>query len=298
MAIKRFVDAHVHFWDLSHLRYDWLSPPFSDTGPNGNVSVIAHNYGVADYLSDLAGITVEGAVHIDAGARADQALLETEWLQKKADAEGLPSAIVAFTALNEAGAEALLAQHVAHKNVRGIRQILNWHPDANLTYTPRDLLKDDAFHAGYALLGKHNLSFDLQLYPNQMTDAAALAAKHPDIPVIINHLGMPVDRSPGGIGFWEQGMRQLAALPHVSVKISGLGFGDRNWSIDSTRDIVLKTIEIFGTDRAMFASDFPTDKLFANYKNQLAVFDELTSDLSETERDNLFAANALRIYRI
>lgn len=298
MAIKRFVDAHVHFWDLSHLRYDWLSPPFSDTGPNGNVSVIARDYGVSDYLSDLAGIPVEGAVHIDAGARADQALLETEWLQNKADAEGLPSAIVAFAALNEAGAEALLAQHVAHKNVRGIRQILNWHPDANLTYTPRDLLKDDAFLNGYALLAKYGLSFDLQLYPNQMTDAALLAAKHPDIPVIINHLGMPVDRSPGGIGFWEQGMKQLAALDHVSVKLSGLGFGDRHWSIDSTRDIILKTIDIFGTDRAMFASDFPTDKLFTNYKNQLAVFDELTSDLSDTERDNLFAANALRIYRI
>ncbi|MFT4091588.1 MAG: amidohydrolase family protein, partial [Asticcacaulis sp.] len=185
-----------------------------------------------------------------------------------------------------------------HKNVRGIRQILNWHPDANLTYTPRDLLKDDAFLKGYGLLAKYGLSFDLQIYPNQMTDAAALAARHPDIPVIINHLGMPVDRTPGGISFWEQGMKQLAALDHVSVKISGLGFGDRNWSIDSARDIILKTIEIFGTDRAMFASDFPTDKLFANYKNQLGVFDELTRDLSETERDNLFAANALRIYRI
>lgn len=298
MSIRRFVDAHVHFWDLNRLRYAWLSPPFSDTGPNGNVSAIAHDYGIGDYLADLSGVSVEGLVHIDAGADADQALLETQWLQDLAGQTDLSVAIVAWAALDADGAEALLEQHAAHANVRGIRQILNWHADANLTYNPHDRLKDDTFHKGYALLTRYGLSFDLQIYPHQMADAAALAAQHPDVPVFLNHLGMPVDRSAEGLELWERGLRQLAKLDHVAVKISGLGFGDRDWTIDSVRGIVLRAIDIFGPKRAMFASDFPTDKLFANHKNQIAVYDQLTRDFSEDERDSLFAANALRLYRI
>ena len=68
-----FVDAHIHLWDLNHIRYDWLSPPFSDDGPNGSVEPIARNYGVAQYREDLARWNVIGAVHVDAGAAAESA---------------------------------------------------------------------------------------------------------------------------------------------------------------------------------------------------------------------------------
>ena len=59
-----FVDAHIHLWDLNHIRYDWLSPPFSDEGPNGSVEAIAQDYGVAQYRADLARWNVVGAVHV------------------------------------------------------------------------------------------------------------------------------------------------------------------------------------------------------------------------------------------
>ena len=80
MAIKRFVDAHVHLWQLDRLRYPWLTPPFSDDGPNGSVEAIATDYGLDDYLADAAGYPVEKLVHIDAGAHPDDALAETKWL--------------------------------------------------------------------------------------------------------------------------------------------------------------------------------------------------------------------------
>ena len=309
MSIARFVDAHLHLWKLDHLSYPWLTPPFSDDGPNGSVAAIAHDYGPGDYFRDAAGYNVVKAVHIDAGADPTDAVAETRWLQGLAGegwagaGPGFPQAIVAFAALNAPDVEDVLARHVESPNVRGIRHIVNWHPDPKKTYTARNLLDDDAFARGYALLARYRLSFDLQIYPNQMEQAFRLASAHPDVPVILNHCGMPVDRDAAGIAAWKSGMRLLATLPHVATKISGLGFIDRQWTEDAQktanmRSVVLETIDIFGTDRSLFASDFPTDKLFNAYGRQLDVYDAVTSEFSAAERDALFAANAERIYRI
>ena len=48
-------------------------------------------------------------VHVDAGAAADSALRETQWLDGLAQIEGLPTGIVAFAALNDPDVDALLA---------------------------------------------------------------------------------------------------------------------------------------------------------------------------------------------
>ncbi|SDA33986.1 amidohydrolase [Sphingomonas sp. NFR15] len=292
---RPFVDAHVHLWDLAHLRYPWLTPPFADDGPNGSVEPIARTYLLDDYLADAAGWDVRGIVHVDAGADAADALAETDWLQRIADGRGMPNAIVAFAALDDPDVDALLAAHAARANVRGIRHIVNWHADARRTYTPRDVTRDDAWAAGFALLGSYGLSFDLQAYAGQFPGLAPLIARHPEISVIINHMGMMI---PGEEADWRGGMAALAALPNVSVKLSGIGFSDRRWTAGLARDQIRGAIDLFGTDRAMFASDFPTDKLFGSFARHLDTYADIVADLTAGERHALFAGNANRIYRL
>jgi len=291
-----FVDAHVHLWDLSHVRYPWLTPPFVEDGPNGSVEPIAKDYGPDQYLADARGWDVRGIVHIDAGADPADALKETDWLQAMADARGMPNAIIGFAALDDPKVESLLAAHAERRSVRGIRHIVNWHPDPARTYTPRDVTGDEAWAAAFALLGKYGLSFDLQAYPGQFPALAPLLERHPDVPVMINHAGMMVGES--GREEWRAGMRALAAIPHVAVKISGIGFAFRPWTIEQMRAYVLETIELFGTDRAMFASDFPTDKLFGGFDQHLDAYNSIVADLSDDERRALFAGNANRLYRL
>jgi predicted TIM-barrel fold metal-dependent hydrolase len=293
-----FVDPHVHLWDLSHIRYAWLSPPFSDDGPNGSVEPIAKDYGLDDYLADASGWDVRGIVHIDAGAHPDDALKETGWLQAMADARGLPSGIVAFAALESPDLESLLAQHVAHRSVRGIRHIINWHADPRRTYSESDITTSDAWMQGFGLLAGYGLSFDLQAYPGQFAHLATLIAKHPDTQVIIDHAGMAIPDDTDGWRTWRRGMTALAALPNVAVKISGMGFTWRPWDVDQARPYVLETIDLFGTDRAMFASNFPTDKLFGSFDKHLGGYDAITAGFSSGERHALFAGNANRIYRL
>ncbi len=293
-----FVDAHIHLWDLNHIRYPWLSPPFAEDGPNGSVAPIAHDFGMAEYRAALARWSVVGAVHVDAGADPLQALDETRWLETVAAEHGLPNAIVAFAALDDPDAADQLAAQAAFPHVRGIRQIVNWHADPARSYTARDLTRDPQWQAGYALLGDHGLSFDLQCYPAQMPGLVPLIARHPNVPVIINHLGMPVLTDPDGTTDWRDGLRALAALPHVAIKLSGLGFIARDWTPESVRPSLLEAIDLFGTDRCLFASDAPTDTLFAPIDRYLETYHALVADFAEDERRALFGRNADRIYRM
>ncbi len=293
-----FVDPHVHLWDLAHIRYPWLAGPFADDGPNGSVEPIAHDYPLDAYLADAGNWDIRGIVHIDAGAHADDALKETEWLQAMANDRGLPTGIVPYAALDNPAVEALLEQHAAHPNVRGIRHIINWHPDPRRSYSPADATTAPQWEAGFGLLAKYGLSFDLQAYPGQFAHLAELIARHPDTQVMLDHTGMAIPGDPDGWGVWRRGMAVLAALPNVAVKISGMGFTWRPWDAEQARPYVLETIEIFGATRAMFASNFPTDKLFGSFDKHLDAYNAITADFSADERHALFAGNANRLYRL
>ncbi len=295
----RIIDPHVHLWDLSRARYAWLQDDPLPHNPAGDMSPIAgRNYGLDDYRADTAGWTVDKIVHVECGLPRGAQLAETDWLQGLATDGGFPQGIVAGADLTDPDLDALLEAHAARPNVRGVRQIVCWHADPAKTYTSRDLLLDPAWETGFARLARYGLSFDLQLYPSQMAAAAALADRHPDIPLIINHAGLPTDRDAAGMAVWREGLRALAARPQVSIKISGLGITDRTWSLQSTSPIVRECIDVFGVERAMFASDFPVEKVHGGFSDFYAAFDAITRHFSADERDRLFAGTAEAIYRI
>jgi predicted TIM-barrel fold metal-dependent hydrolase len=131
-----------------------------------------------------------------------------------------------------------------------------------------------------------------------MADAAALARAYPDVLIILDHAGMPVDRDEEGIRRWQRGMRELAAAPNVVVKISGLGTVDWNWTVESIRPFVLETIDAFGVFRCMFASNFPVDKLYSDFDTLYSAFREIIEHFSVDERQMLFHDNAARYYRL
>lgn len=295
----RIIDAHHHLWDLKANDYPWLASPRPML--IGDPTPLARNYLVADFLADAARQDVVRSVHLEAGHSGGDPVRETAWVQAIADdpaSRGFPHAIVAFANFADPAVERHLEGHVAHRNVRGIRHIINRHPDPVLNFADRDYLNDPVWRRNFGLLKRFGLSFDLQIYPSQMAEAAALAAENPDVSIILNHTGMPITRDEEHLALWRSGMRQLAARPNVSTKISGIGMLDHRWSVASIRPIVLETIEIFGIDRCAFASNFPVDSLFSDYDTLWNAFKEITAGFSETETAKLFHDNAARLYRI
>ena len=293
------IDPHMHLWDLERHYYAWLQDTPLPNNPAGDMSPLAYRtYGLDDYLADTVGWNVVQAVHVECGLPPKDQLSETDWLQGLADTRGVIGGIVAGAWLDDPGVEALLEAQAARPNVRGVRQIVSWHIDPARTYGDRDLLQDPQWRKGYALLARHGLSFDLQLYPSQMATSADLAAAHPDIPVIVNHAGMPTDRDAAGLAAWREGLALLAEKPNVSCKISGLAMVDRTWTPESLRPFILRVIEAFGPERCMFASNFPVEKVHGAFDAFYRAYDAVTADFSKAERVLLFGGAAARIYRL
>ena len=293
------VDPHIHLWDLKTHHYPWLANPGKSFV--GDASELKHDYLIADLLRDAGPVEVLKLVHVDANHDPADPVEETRWLQHVADNEGhgLPNAIVAGADLSADNVQEVLEGHAVFANTRGIRQILNVHANPLYDYVGRHYMREPQWRKNFALLKRYSMSFDLQLYPSQMKEAAELAQEHPDTQFIVNHAGMFVDRSSvEGFRAWRDGLRALAACPNAAVKISGLAMFDHQWSIESFRPYVLETIDTFGCERAMFASNFPVDRLFATYEGLWTAYASIVEDLSDTEKDALFKSNAERIYRI
>ena len=291
------VDAHHHLWDLNSGRYSWLTD-----GPRevvfGSTAPLIRDYLLDDFLADMASIDLVKSVHIQASF-ADDLVAETRWLQGIADERGFPHGIVGNALLEEADAEAVLEAHSAHANMRGIRQILSWHANPAWTFTERsDLMQDAAWRRGFGLLRRFGLSFDMMIYSGQLGDALDLAQAFPDTQIILNHTGSPADRDDDAIAHWRSGISALAGAANVAVKISDLGAYDHDWTTESTRPFIRHTIEAFGTERCMFASDFPVAALHGGADAIYDSFKTIVADLSEAEQRALFHDNAVRFYRL
>ena len=292
------IDPHHHLFDLDHGRYPWLQ---DEMLPRvfGDYTAIRRNYLIDDYLADTKNQNVVKSVHLQVEYDHNDPVAETRWLQGIADKRGFPHGIVGFADLASPDVQAVIEGHSQYKNVRGIRQCLNFHRDPVKTFIGEPhLMSDPQWRRGYGLLKRFDLSFDLQLYYTQMEEALALARAFPDTPMVLNHTGMPVDRAPEEIAGWQKNMKLLASAPNVACKISGLGMGDWKWSVGTIRPFVLDAIEAFGVERCMFASNFPVDKLFSSYDTVFNAFKTITQDFSDGERSALFHDNAERIYRL
>jgi predicted TIM-barrel fold metal-dependent hydrolase len=293
MAKLQVVDPHIHLWDL----WTRIYPHFEKPGKGGANAAISRSYLLEEYLEEGGDdIEIVGAVHVE--AFPTDPVKESETLQAVADRSPVPIVLVAHGDLASPDFPALLDRHGKFPIFRGIRQVVNRHENPALNYITRDLMYEPTWINGLKELGRRGLSFDLQLYPHQMEKAAELAGQASDTQIILNHAGMWADRDLAGWKAWKAGMRALAARPNIAVKISGLGMLDKKWTTESLRPLVLETIEVFGPGRAMFASNFPVDKLTSDFPTLWRAFAKITEGASEAEKAGLFRDNSRKFYRI
>ncbi|MFZ0217516.1 MAG: amidohydrolase family protein [Candidatus Dormiibacterota bacterium] len=285
----RLVDAHHHLWDLDRNRYPWLNGPDAEPG--------APSYRVEDYLADLGDAPVLRSVHVEAAFEPADPVGETRWLQEVAERHGFPHAIVAHAALERPDAGEVLAEHVRSPNVRGIREMLDRDLATQVSRRTK-LLQDPRWLAGLRRLPPLGLSFDLQVLPSQLEEAAAVARAVPDLLFLLNHGGYHVRASPEEEAQWRRGIRALAAQDNVVVKASGYDAVDPTWPPDGFDSYVYELLEVFGVERALFGTNFPVEKRSTTFPALLAAYKRATAGLSPSERDAFYYGNAMRCYRL
>ena len=293
---RSLVDAHHHLWDPTRNYHPWLC----DTPPipfrYGDYAAIRRPYLSAQYRADAAPRRIAASVYVETEWTPDDPAGEMDYVAEIRRQSGLPSVAVAQAWLDREDCVRVLEGHAARPFVRSVRHKPRANRDAR-DGTPGGM-SDGRWRAGFARLAGLGLRFDLQTPWWHLGEAARLAADFPDTAIILNHTGLPADRSPEGLAGWRAAMARLAEAPNVSVKISGLGQPDRAWTAEANRAIVLTTIDLFGAGRCMFASNFPVDSLCGSFDSIFSGFEAIVSDFSEAEQEALFGGNARRIYDI
>lgn len=301
---RPLVDAHIHLYDRPEGRY-LLADLAEDIARSG------HNITASVYVQ------ARSMYHIE-GPEAFKPVGETEFAQSAALA-GIVS--YADLTLGEEVGAVLDAHSAASPRFCGIRRPLAWDGDAalmNPSYrTSYDTMASTTFRAGFAQLSARGLSFDAWIFFAQLPDLAALARDFPEVPIILNHcggilgIGAYAGRQDEVYRLWHKGLRDLAALPNVHVKLGGLGmkmcgFGldDRPHPANSAELAALwqpyigEAISLFGANRCLFESNFPVDKGSMSYGTCWNAFKLLTVGASETEKTLLYSDVAKRLYRL
>jgi predicted TIM-barrel fold metal-dependent hydrolase len=293
------VDAHQHFWDPERNYHPWLEPDAAIPFRYGDYSSIKRPYLPMDYCKDIGSYDVRMTVYVETEWDPTDPLGETRYATELAARYGWPNAIVAQAWLDRDDIEDVLAGHASFALVRGVRHKPRGPQSlAARAAGQRTLMMDDRWRTGYALLAQHGYTFDLQTAWWNLDDARDLASAFPEIQIIVDHAGLPADRSPRGLRGWRDAIERAAAAPNIAMKVSGLGDPSCPWTAERQRTIVYEAIEVFGTDRVMFASNFPVDSLCATFDEIFGSFAELTEHLAPDLQRKLFYDNAVRLYRL
>lgn len=294
------VDAHHHLWQLdAGAHYPWLQTQYDPARfMFGDYAALCRDFGVDDFRHAAQHAPIVASVHVEAERARDEALAETRWLHEVAAAHGLPSAVVAWVDLLAGDADERLAEQAAWPRVRGVRFKPRTASSPDATVDGPGTLHDPRWPAALERVTAHGLCWDLRVPFWHLGDAAALLADAPAVDVVLEHAGLPWDRSDAGLACWRRGMEALAASPRVVVKISELGLRDAVWNDADNARIIRDTIAIFGWERCLFASNFPVAGLRVSYPALLRTFARAMTNLDDAARRAIWHDNAIRVYRI
>jgi predicted TIM-barrel fold metal-dependent hydrolase len=238
-------------------------------------------------------------VHVEAERSRAESLAETRWLHAVHAQHGFPDAVIANVEFLAPDAEAQMRQQAEWPLVRGVRckPRISHSPDDSVRGQP-GTLQHEPWRAGLGLLRDHDLLWDVRVPYWHLEEAAEAIARFPGLRVAVEHAGLPWDRSEDGLAHWRRGMTALAALPEVVVKLSEFGLPDAPWDAASNVRVIRETVEIFGVQRCMFASNLPVSGLRAPFSEVVRTVAEALAPLDAAARDAIWCGNALRVYRI
>jgi L-fuconolactonase len=281
------IDSHVHLADPQRFDYGWTR-----NAPSLNRRVLP-----ADLMKAAAPVKIDRIVFIEVDVDLPQYLAEAEWIDSMAAVQPAEepriAGMVAALPLERGGEIALELDALReNKALRGIRRLIQNQADPDFCIQP-------AFIEGLKLLGAHDLVFDICIFHHHFPNAIQMVRQCPEVRFVLDHIGKPGIKA-GLMDPWRRHMKELAACPNVTCKISGVTTeaDHESWTREQIRPYIAHAIESFGFDRVMYGGDWHVMELAGTYPQWVEIVDWVIEGATPEEKRKLYRDNAIRVYRL
>jgi L-fuconolactonase len=273
------LDAHQHFWHYNPTAYSWITD---------DMGVLKRNYLPEDLEPLLKSIGFDGCIAV----QARQSLEETRFLLELAEKHDFIKGVVGWVDLCSSDLCHELKHFACHPKFVAVRHVLQDEPDDEFMLRPE-------FRKGIALLHEFDLTYDLLLHPRHLKPAALLVSEFPQQLFVLDHLAKPhiamVEYSP-----WQEDLRQLAKLPNVYCKLSGLVTEAiwKQWSPQEFTRYLDIAFAAFGWNRLMIGSDWPVCTVSGAYKQVMEIVIEYVKKYPAEAQAAILGGNCAQFYRV
>jgi L-fuconolactonase len=277
------IDSHHHIWDLSIRDQGWIT--------GDALEPIRRNFSMSDLREAIYRTGVEQTVLVQ--TITDYA--ETPELLAIAESDELVVGVVGWLQIDAPDAIEHLHKYLdlpGANYLKGIRDIAQDHADPNY------LAREESIK-NVRKLGALGITYDLLTKTPELPAAIELVKACPEVQFVMDHISKPYI-SKSEMQPWKNLITELASLPNVVCKISGL-VTEANWKNWEVRDFLPYTdhlIEIFTPNRLMFGSDWPVATLAATYSEVVELAESLTIGLSPSENESFWSRTAIRAYKL
>jgi L-fuconolactonase len=288
------LDTHQHLWDLKALNPPWVAEADA---------ILQKKYYVEEYVNESEGLNILSSMYMEIDMATDKVDFEAKHIldicrSGKAQTRG---AILSGRPEKPRFIERV-KRWSKEDEVHGFRRIL--HAD----HAPTGICLGKQFQKSMNALGEHDLTFDLCMRPEELTDGAKLAGLCPNTQFVVDHCGNadPVAFQANGrqsrealhdADAWRKSIEALASHANVACKISGIvARAPKGWTSDDLAPIIDHCMDTFGPDRVVFGSDWPVCRLGATLKQWVTALREVVSERPQKAQRALFSGNAQKIY--
>ncbi len=274
------IDSHQHFWEYDAMRdKSWI---------NDSMSVLRQDFSPEQVQPLMLENDIEGCVAV----QADQTENETHSLLDLANKYPIIKGVVGWVDFRAPDINDRLEYFSGFKALKGFRHIVQAEKED-------DFLLSKDFCDGISLLRKFNFTYDILIYPKHLKNAIKFVEKFPDQKFVIDHIAKPFIKAQA-IDDWKEDLKVFGKYQNVYCKMAGLVTEAdwNNWKFADFSSYISVTLDIFGTDRVMFGSDWPVCLPSASYSQVCEIIEKNTSFLSSEEKEKLWGLNCSNFYRL
>jgi L-fuconolactonase len=271
------IDSHQHFWNYNQSLHTWMTD---------DMETLKRNYTATDLEPLLTQCQLQGCIAV----QASQTEAENEFLLDIAEKHSFIKGIVGWVDLQSETLSERLTYYSTKKKIKGFRHVIHDEPDINFMLRP-------AFLNGIKALQSFGFTYDILIYYYHLPNALKFIANFPDQFFVIDHMAKPrIGKKE--VTIWKNLLSPLAAFPNVYCKISGMVTEAiwHQWNRSDFAPYLNTVINLFGTKRILYGSDWPVCTLSASYSDMYNIVKNYFADFSTEDQDNFFGMNAKRFY--